>query len=206
MVYRSPRGAVGRLSDHNRSWLRHLLKAGRGIHQVAHHQCGATGAGPDRSLAGEYPHSKLDLGNASGRRQLGNRVHEVEAGTHRSLGVILLGDGGSPHCHHRVADELLQPAAEPCDHLSHGGEVFAEEAAHLLWIPVFGEGRVASQVGEEHRDHPAARHRLETFRFGVADQPVPALAAETVGCEVAAATRRAGRLHGRSAVGAVAAS
>ena len=44
-----------------------------------------------------------------------DRADELQAGTDRTLGVVLVGDGGAPDGHHRVSDRLLDRAAVPAD-------------------------------------------------------------------------------------------
>ena len=82
-------------------------------------------------------------------------VDELEAGPHRPLGVVLVGDRRAPDRHDRVADELLDRPAVAGDHLAGELEVAGEGVADLLRVALLGEGGEADEVGEEDRDEPA---------------------------------------------------
>jgi hypothetical protein len=98
-------------------------------------------------------------GRADVRAEGFDRGNELERCPNAALGIVLLRDGRAPQRHHRVADELLDPAAVPLDHIPSRVEVAREELANLLGVAVLGERREADQVGEEHRDDPALGDR-----------------------------------------------
>ncbi len=106
------------------------------------------------------------------------------------------GGDRAPDRHHRVADVLLDEAAEALDRLPGRGEVGHEEGAHLLGIARLREGGEPDQVGEEHR-HEAAlgpeRHGVTggTGRLG-GGQRRAALSAEALPGQVRRAADGAG--------------
>ena len=88
-----------------------------------------------------------------------DRRDEVQRRADRALGVVLAGDRRAPDGHHRVADELLDRAAVPADHLAGELEVARQELARLLGVAPLGEGREADEVGEQDRDEAALGDR-----------------------------------------------
>ena len=94
----------------------------------------STAPSGDGGLAGE------DAGpGADARAERPDRVDELEAGPHRPLGVVLVGDRRAPDGHDRVADELLDRAAVAGDHLTGKLEVAGQGVAHLLRVALLGE-------------------------------------------------------------------
>ena len=63
---------------------------------------------------------------------------------------------GPPHAHDRVADELVDGAAEPFDDLAGPVEVDGEHVADVLGVAALGKRGVADDVGEQHRHEPLA--------------------------------------------------
>ena len=78
---------------------------------------------------------------------------------HRSLGVVLAGDRGTPYGHDRVADELLDRPAVAGDHVAGQIEVAGQEIAGVLGIAPFGERGEADQIGEQDRHQTPLGHR-----------------------------------------------
>ena len=76
--------------------------------------------------------------------------------------------------HHRVADELLDGAAEALELLAQMRVVRGEQAADVLGIELLGAGGEADEIGEEHRHDLALlahrrRRSLERRAAGVAE-------------------------------------
>jgi hypothetical protein len=142
--------ALGRLADEDRARLRRALHPRGGVHEVARDQPLAVRADRDGSLAREDACPRAQVGRAELLAEDGDAGDEVERGSNGALGVVLLGNRGSPHGHHRVADELLDGAAVALDDLSSAVEVPGQELARLLGVTVFGCARETDEVCEEH--------------------------------------------------------
>ncbi len=105
------RGAFRRLADQHRARLGRGLNSRRRVDHVARDHALPLGAERDGGLTREYAGTCLEPG-----AELGHSRDQVERGTHRPLGVVLVCDRSAPDGHHRVADELLDRAAVPLDH------------------------------------------------------------------------------------------
>ena len=154
---------VGDLVHEHRPRPGRRLGAGRRVHAIADDQAFA-GVGHRRDLPGGDPRPRPQLGDADLLTEGGHRVHQLEPGPHRSLGVILARHRHAPHRHHRVAYELFGGAGVAVDDLACRVEVAAEQLAHLLGIAALRQRGVADEVDEQHR-HEAqlrrARRQLE---------------------------------------------
>ena len=75
-----------------------------------------------------------------------------ERGANRALRVISEGGRRPEDAHHRVADELLDDAAERLDLAPDGVVVRHEDGARVLRIELFRTRREADQVDEDHAD------------------------------------------------------
>ncbi len=130
-------------------------KPRRGVHDVTGDDALAelrSSAERDHRLAGVDPDPHLEAEARIGLVQLGDRLEDPEAGPHRSLRVVLVRHGRTEHRHHRVADELLDRAAEPLDLLAEPGVIRAHPRPHVLGIDGLGRGREPDEVAEQHRD------------------------------------------------------
>jgi hypothetical protein len=67
----------------------------------------------------------------------------------------LRGRRGRPDGHHRVADELLDGAAVPADHLAGELEVVVQELADVLGVVALDNRSEADEIGEEDADEAA---------------------------------------------------
>ena len=100
----------------------------------------------------------MRIGEADAVRARQPGVDLVEAAQHgecgpdRALGVVLVHDRHAEHRHHRVADELLDPAALGLGLGAHGVEVAAQHLGRTLRVqPLRHPGR-AREVGEQDGD------------------------------------------------------
>ena len=82
----------------------------------------------------------------------GDGRDELESGSHRSFGVVLLRDRDAPDRHDRVADELLDDAAIAADDGPGEVEVARENLSYFLGVSFLRERREADEVAEQHRD------------------------------------------------------
>ena len=142
--------ARGRLVDIAAPRRGSRLDAGRGVHPVADDEALLGRLGRGRAT-GHDPDAGLELGPVLGAVG-GDGRDELEAGSHRTLGVVLLRDRGSPDRHDGVADELLHDAAVAADDRPGELEVAREDLPYLLGVPFLREGREADEVAEQHRD------------------------------------------------------
>ena len=147
-------GAEGRLADEDGARRGDRLDPRGRVDHVARDHALVGGAQRDRRLAGEDARPRLDA-----RAQDPDRVHELERGPDRALGVVLVRGRRAPHGHDRVADELLDHAAVAVDDLAREVEVAGQRLAHELRVAFLGERREADEVGEQHRDEPPFRDR-----------------------------------------------
>ena len=109
----------------------------------------------DRRLAGEHAGARAQIRRADSAPSAATAATRSSAGTHRPLGVVLLGDRRAPDRHHGVADELLDRAAVALDQRARRLEVAREQLPHLLGVAALRQRREADEVGEQDRDEPA---------------------------------------------------
>ena len=112
---------------------------------------GMTAASPVRTPARAFRSVRPAPRRASARRERG------PGPPNGPLGVVLLGNRGSPHGHDRIADELLDHAAVAVDQLPGDIEVAGEELANILRVTGLGDGGEPDQVGEHDRYQAAFR-------------------------------------------------
>ena len=142
------RRAVGRFADEHAVHRRGRLEARGGVDHVAggHRLAQArVGVERDEGLAGVDgdPHLEAALGRGGADR---------ERGAHGPLGVVLVRDGGAEERHHRVADELLDRAAERLELAAQPLVVGAEDRLDVLRVERLRMGREADEVGEDDGD------------------------------------------------------
>ena len=71
---------------------------------------------------------------------------------HGPLGVVLVGDRGTEEGDDGVAQQLVDAPAELLDVGDEPLEARLDQALDALGVEILGEGRVADEVGEQHRD------------------------------------------------------
>ena len=87
--------------------------------------------------------------------QRGHGVDELQSRPDRALSVVLVRDRRAPDGHDRVADELLDRAPVPPDHVAGEVEVARQQLAGRLCVQTLGQRREPDQVREQDRDQPA---------------------------------------------------
>ena len=99
----------------------------------------------DEGLSGgdADPHFSLSLFRES--------VANSDGGTHGPLRIVLVGDRRAEHCHHSVADELLDRAAEAFELGLEADVVWPQDRAHLLWIELLGSRGEPDEIGKDDR-------------------------------------------------------
>jgi hypothetical protein len=141
------RAAVRLASDEHTARRRRRLQAGGRVDDVARdHRLAHLGPCADRyqRLAGVDRHAHLRAQSGSHR----------EGRAHGPLGVVAVGSGRSEHADHRVADELLDHAAERLDLGADAVVVRRQDGPHVLGIERLGARGESDEVDEDDRDDP----------------------------------------------------
>ena len=144
---------LGPIADEHGPGRRDGLEPRRGVHEVACDHALVGRAERHGGLTGQDAGPGHDPG-ADGT----DRVDQLEAGPHGAFGIVLLGGGRPPDGHDRVADELLDGAAVPSDHLGRQVEVRRQQLPHLLAVAALRHRREPDQVGEEDRHQATLRN------------------------------------------------
>ena len=154
---------MGARADDDRAHRRRALEARCRVHDVARRDALALrGARVERDdgLAGVHgrPHGQVELRVL--RVQLLDRLEDPQRRTNRPLGVVLVRPRRAEDGHDRVADELLDGAAEALDLLPHPLVVGPQPRADVLRVGAVRAAGEADEVDEEHR------HDLPLLRLG----------------------------------------
>ena len=104
---------MGLLADEDHAGSGSRLEPGGGVDEVAGDHPLVRGPDGDRRLAGQDAGSRLDAG-----AQRPDGVDELEGGPDRAFRVVLVSRRGAPDGHDGVADEFLDRAAVPADHIA----------------------------------------------------------------------------------------
>ena len=134
------------------------LQPGRRVHHVPgdHRHAGVrTGAQLDDRLSCVDRRPDLEHQQWIGLVHVGDRVPHGHRGPDRSLRVVAVGDRRPEHRHHRVADELLDPAAEPLDLGPRSLVVDGQERPDVLGVELLGLRGEPHEIDEEDGDHAA---------------------------------------------------
>ncbi len=145
-------GSLGRLTDQDRSRRCHRLEARRRVDEIPRDHPLVDGAHRHGRLAGQDPGPGLNV-----RTEDADRIHQLQPGPDRPLGVVLVGGRRAPHRHDRVADELLDRPAVSADDLGRELEVAGQGVPDFFRVTLLGERGEADQVREEHADDPPLR-------------------------------------------------
>src|SRR5918994_801456 len=137
----------------------HLARLGGGlqplrrVHDIAHRR--VVTARPQRAhedLAGVHAHAQAHVGIEL-RLPGGERLVQLQRGTHRPLGVVLVGDRGAEQGQDGIAHDLVHPSAEGDDVGDQPLEAPVDQGLHLLGVAVLRQPGEPDQVGEHHSDH-----------------------------------------------------
>ena len=138
------RHAVRALADDDAADGRMLLKSRRGVHDVARDHsfafCGPRAQRDHRLAAVDGP-ANCEFEIWMLRVELVDRGQDAQRRAHRALGIVLVRDRRAEDRHDRVADELLDRAAEPLDLLLHARVVRTQARADVLRIGLLGRSR-----------------------------------------------------------------
>ena len=142
------RRVVRQLADDDRAGRRRALEPRRGVHNVTRDHRLALGrvrTERDERLAA------VDRG-ARPEPQLADRLERAQRRADSALRVVLVRDRRTEDGHHRVADELLDRAAEPLDFLLRVQVILAQPRANVLGVRGLGGRREADEIDEEDGD------------------------------------------------------
>ena len=90
----------------------------------------------------------------------GDGGHELDGRPHGALGIVLVGDGGAPHRHDGVADELLdRPAVAGDDRRGTSRSRRPWRSCTSSGSTTLGEGREGHEVDEQDRHEPSFGRR-----------------------------------------------
>jgi hypothetical protein len=127
------------------------LETSRGVHDITRHQPLAT-LGPRSEshdcLAGGHRGANCDIEPA--RAKVVDRLQDAKCRPYSPLGVVLVSCGSAEDRHHRVADELLDGAAEALNVGLHPLVVGAQRRAHVFRIRSVGAAGESHEVDEEY--------------------------------------------------------
>ena len=150
---RVPRRQVGLLSDDDTVHRRRRLQARRGVHHVTRdHRLTERRPCAERHDCLAGVDGDPDLQVAAG--ELADDVPDDERRAHGALRVVAVGERRAEDAHHRVADELLDDAAERLDLAAHAVVVRRQHCTDVLGIEPFGPGREPDEVDEDDGDDP----------------------------------------------------
>ena len=126
------------------------------------------------SLAGVDRDADLQLELGIAPIQLVDGDTHREGGSNGALRIVAVSDRRTEHRHHRVADELLDDAAEALDLRAHPREVGRQDRPDVLRVEALGAGREADEIREEDGDdlpllEQALRLVGQRFRAGKAE-------------------------------------
>ena len=148
------RCSMRRLADEDRAGSRGRLQATGSVDEVAGDHALVRRPERDRSFSGQDAGAGLDR-----RPERPDGVDELERGPHGALGVVFVRGRRTPDGHDRVADELLDRAAVPADHVPGEVEVGRQQLARVLGVLAFGQRGEPDEVGEQDRDEAALGDR-----------------------------------------------
>jgi hypothetical protein len=118
------------------------LQPKRGVDRVSGNHAMTGGEITGRNLAGVHADSNDELETEIGAQLRVQRFHGVahlDRGPHRSQCIVLVEDWNAEHCHHSVADVLLDRAAVALEGPAHGIEVPGLDVAQRLGVEALAE-------------------------------------------------------------------
>ena len=147
-------------TDDDLARLRRGLEPARGVDDVAHHGRVAPGTHrADQHLAGVDPDPQGHLRRLVGGELLEGFLH-LQRGAHAALGVVFVGDRDAEARDERVADDLVELAAEGAHVGDEAFERAIDQVLHLLGVGRLREGGETDDVGHEHGDEAALVGRV----------------------------------------------
>ena len=139
----------------------------RGVHDVSHRRVVAAGQRADEHLAGVDADAHLDARPVLPLAgEVAQRALHAQAGTHGSLGVVLVGHRRAEQGDDAVAEQLVDSAPELLDVGDETLEAGLDQALDLLRVAVLGQRRVADEIGKEDGDDAPFLRRDEHARRG----------------------------------------
>ncbi len=145
----------GRLAHHDRAGLGDRLQPRRRVHHVTDDEAPLSVGRRNRCLAAQNPGANRQRLVTELGTDPGHGIDELQSCSHRPLRIVLVGDRRPPHGHDRIADELLDGAAEALDDLPGAIEVGGERRPHVFGVATLGERRETDEIGEQHDNEPS---------------------------------------------------
>ena len=171
--HRAARRRVGGRTDDDLAGLGRGLEPARGVDDVAHHGRVAAGAHrADEHLTGVDADAQGHLRRLVGRELLERFLH-LQRGAHAAFGVVLVRDRDAEDRDDRVADDLVELAAERAHVGDEALEGAIDEVLHVLGVGRLRERGEPDDVGHEHGDQAAL--------VGSSGKRVPTLGTESGG-------------------------
>ncbi len=163
------------LANDDRAGRGDVLEPRRGVHHVARHALADLRALAERDhrLAGVDPDADRELQPRLLPVRLLDIVQDLEAGPDRALGVVLVAHRGSEDAEDRVADELVDRAAEVLDRAFQQRVIHAKHRLDVLGVGLIRALREPDQVAEQDRDDFAFLARGHTLKGRPAVQTEP---------------------------------
>ncbi len=131
------------------------LQAGRQVEGLTERQVGIVGVAHDDAAAGDADAAADD--HPVLEAQLAHRRHQLQPGTHRLGGLVLLGLRPAEVGHHAVAEQRPHESAVAQDRLARGTVVGHQHGAQILGIHPLSQLRRAHQIAEEDGQQAAVR-------------------------------------------------
>ena len=126
------------------------LEPGRDVDRVSDHRVAVADL-PRQDLARVDPHPQGEVDSGDPLVYLVHRRLHRKARSHGTLGVVLVGDRRAEHGHDVVADVLVDGPAEPGHLVAETPKGAVDHRLERLRVHALGDGRVAGEVGEQHR-------------------------------------------------------
>ncbi len=99
-----------------------------------------------------------------------DRGQDGQAGAYRTLGIVLVGQGGAKKGQHAVAQELSDRAFVAIDRLGQPAVRARHDLAPVFGVHRFGQAGRADDVGKQHRDQLALTFDAAAFGHDLVDE------------------------------------
>ena len=142
----------GRVADVDRAGRGHRLQSSRHVDDVAHRRVlSGAGDGADHHLARVHPDAQVQrpVDVDLGVNEPVEGLVQLERGPDRPIGVVLVRDGGAEERQDRIAQHLVDRAAEGFDVDDQALEGGVDEPFQPFRVEMLREARIAHDVGEQ---------------------------------------------------------
>jgi hypothetical protein len=149
---------LGLPADHDLSWLCQAHEPGREVGRVAHGRvvhAEVSANGAHHHDAGVEAHPYTEFHTVRATDVLLKRLQALadpQRGAERSVGMVLVGDGGSEERHDAVTEKLIDVAFVAVNCLQHDLERPVHNRVDVFGVQFFGDRREAAHIHEHHGD------------------------------------------------------